>query len=181
MAAPIMNPDLSALARIFGTLSMLAFGGGNSVLPEMQRQMVDVHHWMSAQDFSALFALAQAAPGPNMMIVPLLGWHVAGWQGLLVSSIAKFLPSALLTIVVMRLWSRFKEAPWRRAVQAGLAPMTVGLVASSAALMTQASDGTWGLAAITFCSALLTLRFRLHPLWVLAGSGLAGFLGLAVL
>jgi chromate transporter len=175
-----MNTDLFALARIFTELSMLAFGGGNSVLPEMQRQMVEVHRWMSAQDFSALFALAQAAPGPNLMIVPLLGWHVAGWQGLLVSSVAKFLPSAILTTIVMRIWGRFKDAPWRRAVQAGLAPVTVGLVASSAALISKASDGSWGLAAITLLGAALTLRFRLHPLWILVGSGLAGFLGLAV-
>lgn len=63
-----MNATLGALAAIFGQLSLLAFGGGNTILPEMQRAVVDVHHWMSAQEFSALFALAQAAPGPNMMI-----------------------------------------------------------------------------------------------------------------
>jgi chromate transporter len=80
----------------------------------------------------------------------------------------------------MRIWGRFKDAPWRRAVQAGLAPVTVGLVASSAALISKASDGSWGLAAITLLGAALTLRFRLHPLWILVGSGLAGFLGLAV-
>lgn len=72
-----------------------------TILPEMQRQVVEVHQWMSAQEFSALFAMAQAAPGPNMMIVPLVGWHVAGWAGLLVSSVAKFGPSSIVTLLVM--------------------------------------------------------------------------------
>ena len=89
-----MNDTLIAIATIFSQLSLLAFGGGNTILPEMQRQVVDVHHWMSAHEFTALFALAQAAPGPNMMIVSLVGWHVAGWSGLLVASLAKFGPSS---------------------------------------------------------------------------------------
>lgn len=93
----------------FTQLSLIAFGGGNTILPEMQRQVVDIHHWMTAQEFSALFAMAQAAPGPNMMIVPLVGWHVAGLSGLLVTSTAKFLPSSLITVFVMRGWSKFKR------------------------------------------------------------------------
>lgn len=92
-----MIGTLVALALIFGELSLLAFGGGNTILPEMQRQVVDVQGWMSARDFAALYALAQAAPGPNMMVVPLVGWHVAGLPGLLVASVAKFGPSSLLT------------------------------------------------------------------------------------
>ncbi|HCK29691.1 MAG TPA: chromate transporter, partial [Acinetobacter ursingii] len=69
---------LMTLALVFTQLSVLAFGGGNAILPEMQHQVVNIHHWMSAEQFSSLFAMAQAAPGPNMMIVPLIGWHVAG-------------------------------------------------------------------------------------------------------
>ncbi len=97
-----MGAVLLTLAIIFTQLSLIAFGGGNTILPEMQRQVVDIHHWMTAQEFSALFAMAQAAPGPNMMIVPLVGWHVAGLSGLLVTSTAKFLPSSLITVFVMR-------------------------------------------------------------------------------
>ena len=176
-----MTALLWALALIFGELSLLAFGGGNTVLPEMQRQVVDVHGWMSAQEFSALFALAQAAPGPNMMIVPLIGWRLAGWAGVLVSSLAKFGPSSVVTGVVLGVWRRFKDRPWRRVVQAGLVPMTVGLVASSAAVIAAASDRTAGLAAITAVGAAVSLRTRVHPLWVLAGGALAGVLGLGTL
>ncbi len=76
-----MIHTLIALALIFAELSVLAFGGGNTILPEMQRQVVEVHGWMTAADFSALFALGQAAPGPNLMVVTLVGWHVAGGPG----------------------------------------------------------------------------------------------------
>ena len=64
---------LVVLAGVFAQLSVLAFGGGNAILPEMQHQVVNVHHWMTAEQFSSLFAMAQAAPGPNMMIIPLIG------------------------------------------------------------------------------------------------------------
>jgi chromate transporter len=165
---------LIALALIFGQLSILAFGGGNTILPEMQRQVVEVHRWMSAQEFSALFALAQAAPGPNMMVVPLVGWHVAGWAGLLVSSLAKFGPSSILTGVVLGLWRRFRDRPWRKVVQTGLVPMTVGLVAASAALIGEATSTDLGLAVITAVTAVAMMWTRLHPLWLLGGGALAG-------
>jgi chromate transporter len=165
---------LLALALIFAELSLLAFGGGNTILPEMQRQVVEVHGWMSARDFSALFALAQAAPGPNMMVVPLVGWHVAGWGGLLVSSLAKFGPSSLLTGIVLGLWKRFKDRPWRRTIQAGLVPMTVGLVAASALLITEATSTHWLLVGITATTAAAMTLTRAHPLWLLGGGAVAG-------
>ena len=173
-----MTAVLVALFLIFTELSLLAFGGGNTILPEMQRHVVDIQHWMTAREFSTLFALAQAAPGPNMMIVPLVGWHVAGWSGLLVASVAKFGPSSLVTALAMRLWHRFKDRPWRRIVQAGLVPMTVGLVSASAFLIAEASDGEWILVAVTLAVAAATYRTRLHPLWVLAAGALIGWSGL---
>ncbi|SAK75583.1 chromate transporter [Caballeronia arationis] len=172
-----MNHVLVSLAAIFSQLSLLAFGGGNSILPEMQRQVVEVHQWMSKADFSALFALAQAAPGPNMMVVTLIGWHVAGWPGVIVTSIAKFGPSSLVTIAAMHAWERFKDRPWRRYIQTGLVPMTAGLVASSAALIAEASDTTWMLGAITAAIAVLSYRTKIHPLWLLAAGSLVGLTG----
>lgn len=173
-----MTSTLISLAVIFSQLSLLAFGGGNTILPEMQRQVVDIHHWMTAQDFSAMFALAQAAPGPNMMVVTLVGWHVAGWQGLLVSSLAKFGPSSIVTALALHGWERIKHKPWRARVQAGLVPMTVGLVAASAALIAHASDHEWILLAITLVGAGVVFKTRLHPLWVLAAGALIGLSGI---
>ncbi len=172
-----MNHDLVSLAAIFSQLSLLAFGGGNTILPEMQRQVVEVHQWMSKADFSALFALAQAAPGPNMMIVTLVGWHVAGWPGVVVTSIAKFGPSSVVTVAAMHAWERFKHHSWRRYVQLGLVPMTAGLLAASASLIAEASDTRWVLAAITAVVAVLSFKTKLHPLWLLAAGSLIGLSG----
>ena len=172
-----MNATLVALAAIFGQLSLLAFGGGNSILPEMQRQVVEVHHWMPASEFSALFALAQAAPGPNMMVVTLVGWHVAGWAGMLVTSIAKFGPSSLVTIAALHAWDRFKDRPWRRIAQKGLVPVTAGLVAASAVLIAKASDPSWIAWAITGVCAVLAFRTKIHPLWLLGAGSLIGLTG----
>ncbi|MDR5776083.1 chromate transporter [Caballeronia sp. LP006] len=173
-----MIANLLSLAAIFSQLSLLAFGGGNTILPEMQRQVVQVHDWMTKADFSALFALAQAAPGPNMMVVTLIGWHVAGWPGVLVTSIAKFGPSSLVTIAALHAWERFKDRPWRRYVQLGLVPITAGLVAASALLIAEASDQTWMLVAITAVVAVVSYKTKLHPLWLLAGGALIGLTGI---
>ncbi|POR54731.1 chromate transporter [Paraburkholderia eburnea] len=172
-----MNATLLALATIFSQLSLLAFGGGNTILPEMQRQVVEVHHWMPAREFSALFALAQAAPGPNMMIVTLVGWHVAGWAGMLVTSVAKFGPSSLVTIAALHAWDRFKDRPWRRIAQRGLVPVTAGLVAASAVLIAKASDPSWIAWAVTGVCAVLAFRTKIHPLWLLAAGSLIGLTG----
>ncbi|HKR46323.1 MULTISPECIES: chromate transporter [Paraburkholderia] len=172
-----MSATLVALAAIFGQLSLLAFGGGNTILPEMQRQVVEVHHWMPASEFSALFALAQAAPGPNMMVVTLVGWHVAGWAGMLVTSIAKFGPSSLVTIAALHAWDRFKDRPWRRIAQKGLVPVTAGLVAASAVLIARASDPSWIAWAITGVCAVLAFRTKIHPLWLLGAGSLIGLTG----
>jgi chromate transporter len=172
-----MSDTLTALATIFSQLSLLAFGGGNTILPEMQRQVVEVHHWMPAREFSALFALAQAAPGPNMMIVTLIGWHVAGWAGMLVTSVAKFGPSSLVTAAVLHAWDRFKDRPWRRIAQRGLVPVTAGLVAASAVLIAKASDPVWIAWVITGVCAVLAFRTRIHPLWLLAAGSLIGVTG----
>ncbi|MGV1896114.1 chromate transporter [Agrobacterium vitis] len=171
-----MIATLISLALIFTELSLIAFGGGNAILPEMQRRVVEVQHWMSASEFSALFALAQAAPGPNMMVVPLVGWHVAGFAGVVVTSIAKFGPSSLITAGAVTLWERFKDRPWRRIVQAGLAPMTAGLVTSSAAVITKASATSPILIGIATGCAVLTAMTKVHPLIALGSGALIGLI-----
>ncbi|MFW1811597.1 chromate transporter [Acinetobacter ursingii] len=164
---------LMTLALVFTQLSVLAFGGGNAILPEMQHQVVNIHHWMSTEQFSSLFAMAQAAPGPNMMIVPLIGWHVAGPAGLLVTSIAKFGPSSMITVYVLKFWQRFKDHPFRSRFEQALKPITVGLVLVSAWMIAHASAQNTILVMIVILTTLLGLFKRIHPLWVmLLGAGL---------
>ncbi|MFW2056142.1 chromate transporter [Acinetobacter haemolyticus] len=164
---------LLTLAIVFTQLSIVAFGGGNAILPEMQHQVVTVHQWMTAEQFSSLFAMAQAAPGPNMMIVPLVGWHVAGPAGLLATSIAKFGPSSVLTIYALKFWQRFKDHPLRARFEQALRPITVGLVLVSAWLIADASVQNILLVLIVILTAALGLFKKIHPLWVMVlGAGL---------
>ncbi|RSN74888.1 chromate transporter [Acinetobacter haemolyticus] len=164
---------LLTLAMVFTQLSIVAFGGGNAILPEMQHQVVTVHQWMTAEQFSSLFAMAQAAPGPNMMIVPLVGWHVAGPAGLLATSIAKFGPSSVLTIYALKFLQRFKDHPLRARFEQALRPITVGLVLVSAWLIADASVQNILLVLIVILTAVLGLFKKIHPLWVMIlGAGL---------
>jgi chromate transporter len=169
---------LVQLAVVYGQLSLLAFGGANAVIPEMQRQIVDVHHWMTAHDFAALFALAQAAPGPNMMVVSLVGWQVAGFWGAIVTTGSVALPSSVLTLVVTGVWYRFKDARWRKALQAGLLPVTAGLIMASAALLIETTAVDWTAAAVIVVTAVLFIFTKVHPMLILAGAAAAGAIGL---
>jgi chromate transporter len=169
---------LFSLALIFAELSLLAFGGANSVLSEMQRQIVDVQGWMSASEFSSLFALAQTAPGPNMMVVTLIGWRLAGPLGALVSTLALIIPSGVLAAFTVTLWHRFRDKPWRRIVQGGLVPVSVGLISAGAIVIAIAADRDWRLAVITAAIAIAHYTTKLHPLWLLAFGAVCGLAGL---
>lgn len=165
---------LIALAIVFTQLSLLAFGGGPAILPEMQHQVVEVHHWLSATEFSTMFAMAQAAPGPNMMIVPLVGWHVAGPAGLLVTSFAKFGPSSVITVFALKFWNQFKDHPLRERFKKALKPITVGLVLVSAWIIADASAQNSLLIAIIAIATVMSLFKKVHPLWVMLFGAVAG-------
>jgi chromate transporter len=169
---------LAELAIVYGQLSLLAFGGANAALPEMQRQVVDVHRWMSAQEFAALFALAQAAPGPNMMVVSLVGWRVAGFWGALVTTCAVATPSSILTLLVSGVWVRFKDAGWRKALQVGLQPVTAGLIMASAALLIGSTTVDWTTAVVTVVAAALFICTKLNPMLILGAAAITGAIGL---
>ena len=171
--------DLSRLAVMYLQLSLLAFGGANTVLPEMQRQVVDVNHMMTAHTFAALFALASAAPGPNRMVVSLIGWNVAGLSGAIVTMLCIAGPSSVLTYCVSRAWDRFRDAPWRKAAQRGLLPVTAGLLISSAVLLIRSSTLDWSLGVLTLAVTVLLFATKLHPMLVLAGAAALGAAGVA--
>jgi chromate transporter len=172
-----VRPPLVWLALIFGQLSLLAVGGVNATLPEMQRQVVDVHGWMTARDFAALYALAQAAPGPNMLISTLVGRHVAGVAGAVVATLAMIGPSSVLTWASASAWHRFRAQAWRRRLQAGITPVTVGLVAAAAALLAASTAATWRAGLLILVVAAAVLGTRVHPLLLLAAAGLLGAAG----
>ncbi|HEX4261848.1 MAG TPA: chromate transporter [Acetobacteraceae bacterium] len=173
-----MTAHLAALVVIFGQLSVLAVGGVAPVLPEMQRQVVGVRGWLTPAQFAGLFALAQAAPGPNMLISTLIGWRVAGLPGALVATGSLIGPSSLLAYATARLWHRARGATWRSIVQAGLTPVTVGLVAAAAWMLATATATDAVAAGITAATALLLVTTRIHPLLLLAAGAAIGAAGL---
>jgi len=171
------NP-LWTLFSLFAVLSLFAVGGANAAIPEMHRVAVTVMHWMSDKQFADMFAISQLSPGPNVIIVALIGYHVAGLAGAAVAISAMCGPTCLLAYLVARTWDRFKEARWRMAVQAGLVPVSLGLISASAFVLARAADHNVYAALITAATAAIAFWTRANPLWIFAVAGIAGFAGL---
>jgi chromate transporter len=169
---------LFTMASFFAVLSLFALGGGNSAVPEMHRFTVDVQHWLSDRQFADTFALAQLSPGPNLIIVTLIGYHVAGILGAIVTTLAMCGPSGLFAFFAGRASDRFKGATWHDALSRGLVPVTLGLTASSATVIATSSDFNWMALAITLGTAVMAYFVRIHPLWAFGVAALLGLAGL---
>lgn len=167
---------LSQIATHFALLSLLSFGGVNVILPDAHRFVVDTQHWLTDQQFADFFAIAQAAPGPNFLIFALIGWQVAGALGAITATLAIIVPAGTMAFIVGGVWHRFRNAPWRRAMQTGLAPVTIGLVFSSALVLSAAADHDWLTFAVTVVTAVVALGTKLNPLWLFAAAGVLGIL-----
>ena len=171
-----MTASLLKLLLLFTGLSLLAIGGANSVVPEMQRVSVNVEHWMNGREFLQMFAISRMAPGPGSLIVTLIGEKVAGPAGAAVATLAMFGPSCLLVYIAARLWHRARDAIWRDTAERGLAPVSVGLVFASALALTRGTESSWLAYAVTAVATLALTVSELHPLIILVAGGLAGVL-----
>ena len=165
------------LALSFALLSILAVGGGTAVLPEMQSLLA--HQFaIDHTQFVHIYSIGQLAPGPNMLMVLVIGYKLAGLIGAGVVLISFFLPSSVLCFYIGRLWNRFGESPWRRAIQNALEPISLGLMASGVYAVGKASivsPITLALALITF---YLILKTKLNPVFLILGSGGIGALAM---
>jgi chromate transporter len=175
--------DLWALMAGFAAISLLSVGGGIAVLPEMHRLVVERHGWMDELGFAKRFALAQAAPGPNIMVVGLIGWHVAGVVGMFAAMLAMCGPTTLLAYGFFRMRARLGGALWLRVVERGMVPIAIGLIAASGVLLALGAAAGAGsgaatgvAAAITAGSALFVWRTKRSPLWVLVAGAVLGAL-----
>jgi chromate transporter len=176
-----MNSDSNpvfALALTFATMSLFAVGGANSAIPEMHRIAVDVQHWLTDKQFTDVYAIAQLSPGPNVLIVTLIGYSVAGLLGALVATLAMCVPTAILALIVSRFLNRASEARWPGIVQAALVPLSIGLMGASGFILARTSDQTVVAALVTISAAVLASVTKLNPLWMLVAGGALGFAGL---
>jgi chromate transporter len=159
---------LLQLFWLFALLSMVAFGGGAGVIPDIQRAAVDTHHWLTAKEFLDLFAISRTAPGPGSMIAVLVGQKAAGVAGGVVAFIAMFGPSSLVVYAVARFWNRAARKPWRAVVERALAPVGIGMTFATGLSLARGTEHELLSYAIT-AGATLTFAFTsVHPILLLA-------------
>lgn len=188
-ALPLAWSDWLHLFGYYLMLSLLSIGGGITTAPEMQRYLVTQQHWLSSTQFNASIALAQAAPGPNILFVALLGWNVGlnsggilyGFVGVAVTMLGMLLPSTTLTYVLSRWGHRNGELRAVRAFKQGLAPIVIALLLATSWTLAQSNNDVehgWQLWLLTAVTILVILGTHLPLLWLLGAGALLGALGL---
>lgn len=191
--AALSTLDWLHLFTYYMSLSLLAVGGAISTAPDMHRYLVEQNSWLTDPQFNASIAIAQAAPGPNVLFIALLGWNVglnaggpgvAGWAlgllGIVVCLVGVMLPSSALTWFATRWGHRNRNRRSVRAFKQGMAPVVIGLLIATAWVITRGHGAelqNWPLWVLTAVSALLVWRTKLHLLWLLGAGALLGGLG----
>jgi chromate transporter len=170
------------------SLSLLAVGGAITTAPDMHRYLVDQQHWMTEAQFNASITLAQAAPGPNVLFIALMGWQIGintgsmanALMGVAITMTGILLPSTTLTYFASRWGHNNRELRAVRAFKQGMAPVVVGLIIATGWLMSRAHGDPardWPLWLLTAVTAVIVWRTRLHLLWLLAAGGVLGWFG----
>ncbi len=168
-----MSLVLLQLVALFAMLSMLAFGGGTGVLPDMQRAAVDHYHWLTARQFLDMFAISRAAPGPGSLIVVLVGLKAAGMAGAAVSFVSMFGPSCFAVHIVARYWQRAAHKPWRAFVERALAPVAVGLTFAAGIALMRGTEHGWLPWGVTIISTALFSLTEINPILLLVAGAAA--------
>jgi chromate transporter len=168
--------DLGALFLHLLALWFVAIGGPSTILPEIHRYVVEVQQVMTSAQFAEIYTLAQVAPGPNVMYVTLMGWHLAGWAGAAATTIPLLVPATTLTLLAGHLNERYPNAPIARAIRRGLTPITIGLMFASATILIRAVNHDWRGYLLTLLTVAVALRKSWNPLWLLGAGALAGIL-----
>ena len=163
--------QILSLIRVFAYLSLLTVGGGMAAFPELKILTVDVHHWLTFPQLIHMYSLGQMAPGPNMMMIVSIGEWVAGPLGALAVVIAFFGPTAVLALLVGRLWARLERWPWRDSIQKGLAPVSIGLLVAGCLSMAKGALTGWTTGVIAVSVLMILLVSKINPaLLILCGA-----------
>jgi chromate transporter len=175
-----MNSPSASLtfAAHLALLSSISFGGFPTVLPDIHT-LTKVNGWVTDREFANFFAVSQAMPGPNVILMmSFIGWKVGGMLGAIASAFATFGPPCAIYYAAYQQWDRIRDAPWAQIVSGGLAPLTIGLVTAGGYVMAQTTDAGWQGAVTTGAATALMLFTRINPLWILATGGALGSLGI---
>ncbi len=159
-------------------LSTFAVGGVPTIIPDMQRYVVEVHPWMSAKQFGEVYALVQVAPAPGVMVVTVIGWLLAGWSGALLLTVALFLPGVAMTSLMIKFKTLDPDSRFGRALRRGLAPVTIGLVLASCWVLTTTVNHDMRGYLLTALTIAVVLKTRFNPLWLIGVGALIGVAGL---
>ena len=168
-----MSALLWELFTTFVPISLVTVGGGQTTLAEIQRQVVDLHHWMTQAQFLNAFAITRMAPGPGSLLVTLIGWQVAGFWGAVVASLAMFGPTAILLFIIAYLWRRQRGANWQLALEGGLRPVAAGMMAAAVYVLIRALEGGSAAQAITLASTGAVMFTRINALLLAVAGGAA--------
>lgn len=175
----LSTAELLSLFGQFLVLSMLSIGGAITTAPEMNRYLVGDQHWLTDAQFTASVAIAQAAPGPNVLFVAVLGWNVAGPIGAFATMSGILLPSTALSLWATRWGQARRETRGVRAFTTGMAPLTIGLLLATGWVLAGPAAGHAGAMLLVAATVLVMLRTRLSPMWPVAAGAVAGALGWA--
>ena len=163
----------------FGMLSLLAIGGAITTAPDMQRYVVGERGWLSDMQFTTSVAIAQAAPGPNVLFVAVVGWNIAGLAGVLATVTGSLLPSTTLAVAATRYSEKRRDSRFMRAFTAGLAPLTLGLLLATGWILTEPIRNDFGALLLVPLTVLALLKTRVSPVWLVAVGAVFGALGWA--
>lgn len=182
------DPDVNTylqIAILFTSLSLLSIGGGNAVLPEMHMKAVRGEHWLSDSQFADVFSISQAAPGPSILIVSLVGYgagfSVGGVPGAIlggvIATVSMITPAGILVYVVTLFWQKAQKSRLRYAVEKGFAPLTVGLILATSLVMSRAADHDWRAYSLTAICTLIFVFTKTNPLIVVLAAAAIGYFG----
>ena len=178
--------QIPALIRVFAYLSILTVGGGMAAFPEMQKLTVDVHKWLAFHQLIHMYSIGQLAPGPNMMMIVSIGewavWSVSpsNWAGGILGGfivlVAFFGPTAILALVIGRVWNKLEKWPWRTSIQQGLAPVSIGLLLAGSLSMAKGAVTGLETGAIAVGTLLVLLQYKINPALLVVGGAVVGLL-----
>ena len=174
-----MNATLQTILHLlwtFAQLSVLGFGGGKGIIPQMHADAVDRYHWVSSQQFSQFYTIGKLVPGPTTIFAALVGYAATPGRplvGAAVATAAMFVPSSLIMVAFDALWERFSASPWRAVIARGLAPAIVGLVWSSVLTIARGAPSGALAYVVTAVVVVLMLRAKIGtPLLILLAGGI---------